>query len=299
MLTVFRIISPLLIASALVTLVWFSDYKSASVLAKINVEVLIISIGCLFTLIFWSLTKFKNNAKSIQAKVEKEQKQLSRDEHQRFVQRLDHELKTPLTAIQLGIENLKPHLANEDGKSLEDLKTQVRRLSQLTGDLRKLATFNEQELEIGNVNIAELLEETVELANDIAEQRNLQLILPEAPWPVPNIQADRDLLQLALYNVIENAIKYSNDGDNISVSASDNSNYVKIEISDTGLGIHADDTHNVWEELFRGQNGRNRNGTGIGLSLVKRIIERHQGKIELESKHGTGTRVLFSLPIKQ
>jgi len=297
MLKTLRIILPILVALILVTFVWFSEYKSASVLAKINVETLIISIGSLLTVVLWAFSKFKTNAKTIQAKVEKEQKEISRDEHQRFVQRLDHELKNPLTAIQLGLENLKPQLSNEEG-SLEDLQTQVKRLSQLTGDLRKLANFNEQELELGDVNIAELLAETVDLAYDIADQRNLQLNLPEAPWPVPNIHADRDLLQLALYNVIENAVKYSNDGDNIVVSASDNSKYVKIEISDTGIGIHPGDTQNVWEELFRGQNGRNRNGTGIGLSLVKRIIERHQGKIELDSKHEKGTRVIFSLPIK-
>jgi len=147
------------------------------------------------------------------------------------------------------------------------------------------------------VNIAEILTQTKELMVDLSENRHIQLTLPAAPWPVPSILADRDLLQLALYNIIENAIKYSNKDDRIEVRASDDHSWVKVEVSDTGLGIAQSDVSDVWEELYRGNNGLDRKGTGIGLSLVKRIIERHNGKIQLESKQGMGTRVTLSLPV--
>ena len=160
-----------------------------------------------------------------------------------------------------------------------------------------LASFDEQALELKQVNIADFLNETKEPVTELESEREVQLILPAAPWPVPNVLGDRDLLQLAIYNIIENAIKYSDQNDRIEVRASDNSKWVKIEVSDTGIGIAQGDVKKVWEELYRGDNGRHRNGTGIGLSLVKRIIERHSGEFQLESKEELGTRVTVSLPI--
>lgn len=160
-----------------------------------------------------------------------------------------------------------------------------------------MATFDEQHLEFEQVNISDLLTETLALIAELKPNRDIQIVLPAAPWPVPNINADRVLLQLAIYNIIENAIKYSQQGDRIELRASDNQKWVTIEISDTGLGVLKSDIDKVWEELYRGNNARHEGGTGIGLSLVKRIIERHDGKIRLESKEKEGTRVTLLLPI--
>ena len=288
---------PIAIALFLIGIILLTDYKGAAVVARIKIETLIFSFAAIISAVLLSIVFLKIQAANIRSVVEGEQREKSREEHQRFIQRLDHELKNPLTAIQIGLENIQQEPSKQSDKhSISELQTQTRRLTQLTGDLRKLAAFDEQNLELEQVNIAELLTETKELVSDLSTHRQIQLNLPAAPWPVPNILADRDLLQLALYNIIENAIKYSDDNDRIEVRASDDQDWVKIEISDTGLGIPQNDVDKVWEELYRGNNGRHRKGTGIGLSLVRRIIERHNGKIQLESKENMGTRVTLSLP---
>lgn len=290
---------PIAIAFVLIGIILLTDFKGAAVVARIKIETLILSFAMIISAVLFSIVFLKIQATNIRTVVEGEQREKSREEHQRFIQRLDHELKNPLTAIQLGLENIEhdPDPAKQvDKSSISELQTQTRRLTQLTGDLRKLAAFDEQSLELEQVNIADLLTETKELVSDLSAHRQIHLNLPAAPWPVPNILADRDLLQLALYNIIENAIKYSDENDRIEVRASDDQEWVKIEISDTGLGIAQNDVDKVWEELYRGSNGRHRKGTGIGLSLVRRIIERHNGKIQLESKENMGTRVTLSLP---
>lgn len=288
---------PIGIGLVLIGIIFFTDFKGAAIVARVKIEILIFSVAGSLSALLVGMLYLRTKAANVRSVVENEQREKSREEHQRFIQRLDHELKNPLTAIQLGLANLQQDAGNKDANnSISELQTQTRRLTQLTGDLRKLAAFDEQRLELEQVNIADLLTETKELTSDLSSTRKIRLNLPAAPWPVPNIHADRDLLQLALYNIIENAIKYSDKDDRIEVRASDDQNWVKIEISDTGLGIAPHDVDKVWEELYRGNNGRHRKGTGIGLSLVKRIIERHDGRINLESKEGMGTRVTLSLP---
>lgn len=282
-----------------IALLWIAGYQWATTIIKVKIEIVLISIGVFFTGL---VVLYQLNAARIKRITKKQKDELfskSNEEHKRFIQRLDHELKNPLTAMQLGLANLKLQHKGESTKIIDDLQTQTRRLSQLTGDLRKLAIFDEQELELERVDIADLLSETTEFINDTEHHRKVELTLPAAPWPVPNIMADRDLLQLAIYNVIENAVKYSNKNDHIAIRASDNKEIVNIEIADTGIGISAADIGEVWGELFRGSNGHDRKGTGIGLSLVKRIIERHHGKIDIQSKLNTGTRVIFTLPISK
>ncbi len=294
------VITPAFLAIVFIGLVWLTDNTGTFLVARIRLETLILFTGiavstCLITLL---LVRQRIHSNSIHLRAQQQQE--SRLEHQRFIRRLDHELKNPLTAVHLGLENLSLVVAGKDAKrSISEIKAQAQRLNQLTNDLRKLAAFDDQELILEEINIADLLNDTKALIDDLelAEQRNIQVILPAAPWPVPNIYGDCDLLQLALYNLIENAIKYSNTNDHVDIRAFDVENWVKIEVADTGLGIKKQDLDTVCEELFRGQNGRERSGTGIGLSLVKRIIERHEGQLDISSKENTGTRITITLPI--
>jgi len=260
------------IETSLIFIISLSDLKAAKLVMRIRIEVLIASIGVLICLCWGGIHLIVHTTKRHKLSALGLQKKQLKDEHQRFMRRLDHELKNPLTGIQLGLENLKLQ-APESANKIAELKSLSQRLSQITTDLRKLAFFEEQ------------------------AQRKLSLSLPTAPWPVPNISIDRDLIQLAVYNLIENALKYSDKGDRIEVRATDQSGTVKIEIADTGIGIPADELKSVWEELFRASNGRHRKGTGIGLSLVRRIIERHEGSMGIDSIEQKGTRISILLPI--
>jgi two-component system OmpR family sensor kinase len=221
------------------------------------------------------------------------------EERRRFLQRLDHELKNPLTAIRAGLANIangSTEAARQE--ALASVEAQVLRLSQLTADLRKLAELETRKLESTPINIAELLREAVALAEEQpeAEGRQLALILPQAPWPVPDISGDWDLLFLAIFNLLDNALKFTRPGDTVEVRAFDDRAFVVVEVADTGPGIPKEELPRVWEELYRGQGARGVPGSGLGLALTRTILERHGGQVTLRSRLGQGTVVSVRLP---
>ena len=223
------------------------------------------------------------------------------EERRQFLQRLDHELKNPLTAIRAGLANLANGLApTTQGEALASVGAQVLRISQLTADLRKLAELETRSLERAPVDIAGLLQEAVALAQEQpqADSRRLTLVLPQAPWPVPDVLADWDLLFLAIYNLLDNALKFTRPGDTVEVRASEDGTHVVIEVADTGPGIPEEEAPRVWEELYRGQGARGVPGSGLGLALVNTIVERHGGQVTLRSRVGQGTVVTMRLPAR-
>ncbi len=223
------------------------------------------------------------------------------EERRRFLQRLDHELKNPLTAIRAGLANLANGSASVTQQdALASVEAQVLRLSQLTADLRKLAELETRSLERVPVDVAELLQEAVMLAQDQpeAEGRRLTLTLPQAPWPVPHVFADWDLLFLAIYNLLDNALKFTRPGDTVEVRAFEDGTWVALEVADTGPGIPEQEVPRVWDELYRGQGARGTSGSGLGLALARAIVERHAGRVTLRSRVDQGTVVTVRLPIK-
>lgn len=222
-------------------------------------------------------------------------------ERRRFLRRLDHELKNPLTAIRAGLANVAGDSTTADQQgALESVEAQVLRLSRLTADLRKLAELEARPLERVPVDVAELLGEAMALAREQPEAstRRLTLILPQAPWPVPNVSGDWDLLFLAIYNLLDNALKFTRPGDMLEVRASEDGSSVVVEIADTGPGIPEGEVPRVWEELYRGQAARGVPGSGLGLALVRAIVERHGGQVALRSRVGQGTVVTVRLPVR-
>jgi two-component system OmpR family sensor kinase len=184
-------------------------------------------------------------------------------------------------------------------EALATVEAQVLRLSRLTAELRKLAELETRPLERDAVDIAQLLQETVALAQDMPEagERKLSLALPQAPWPVPDVPGDWDLLFLATYNLLDNALKFTRPGDTVEVRAFEDRAFVIIEVADTGPGIPRDELPEVWEELYRGQGARGIPGSGLGLALARAIIERHGGQVTLRSRAGQGTVATVRLPV--
>lgn len=221
------------------------------------------------------------------------------DEKRRFLRRLDHELKNPLTAIRAGLANLaETHLDDMQRQALTSVEAQTLRLSRLSSDLRKLAELEARPLERVAVNVDELLHETFALAQDQpnAAYRELKLTLPQAPWPLPSIQGDRDLLFLAVHNLLDNAIKFTQPGSKIEMRGFEDGSSLVIEVADTGLGIPEDELAHIGEELYRARGARGIPGNGLGLALVHSIINLHGGKVSLRSREGKGTVVTMRLP---
>ena len=221
----------------------------------------------------------------------------SLQERRRFLQRLDHELKNPLTAIQTGLNNVSD--VTQDayvGGEVEAIKAQVRRITQLVADLRKLAALETMVVENTSVDLAELLEEEVHSLKETTG-REIVLMLPSAPWPLRHISGDRDLLLLAVHNLLDNALKFTADTDTVEVRAFEDDHEIVIEVADTGPGIPGEEVDQVWEELYRGKGARGIEGSGLGLALVKTIVEKHGGRIGLRSEPGQGTVFAIRLAI--
>jgi two-component system OmpR family sensor kinase len=121
--------------------------------------------------------------------------------------------------------------------------------------------------------------------------------VPLAPWPLPLIDGDRDLLFIALQNLVSNAVKFSAPSDTVEVRASEDGSWLLLEVADTGTGIPDDEIEEVWQELARGRAARSLPGTGIGLALVRVVVTRHGGQVAIRSRQGQGTVVSVRLPL--
>jgi signal transduction histidine kinase len=119
---------------------------------------------------------------------------------------------------------------------------------------------------------------------------------PRAPWPLPTLDGDHDLLALAIHNLLYNALKFTNPGNTIEVRAYENSNWINIEVADTGPGIPDDELPHIWEELYRGKIARSIPGSGLGLALVRAVAELHNGHCNIRSREGQGTVVEMGIP---
>lgn len=232
------------------------------------------------------------------------QRQIDRQEalqeRRRFLQRLDHELKNPLTAILAGLASLSALAQDPQQQAIAAKVTaETRRISRLTADLRKLSDLETLPIEHAPVDVNDLLREIFVAGQEHpdAAGRQVTLLVPAAPWPLPLITGDRDLLFLALYNLMDNALKFSVAGDTVEVRAHEDRPDVVVEVADTGPGISATDLPYVWEELYRGQSSRAIPGSGLGLAMARAIVERHRGRIDLSTRVEQGTVVTVRLPV--
>jgi two-component system OmpR family sensor kinase len=222
------------------------------------------------------------------------------EERRRFLRRLDHELKNPLTAIRAGLANLAEAPVDARRETLNSVETQTQRISRLVTDLRKLAEMETRPLERSPVDVTALLEEAVNVAKDTPEtaDRHITLTVPQAPWPLPHVAGDWDLLFLAVYNLLDNAHKFTRPGDTMEVRAFEDGTMVVVEVADTGPGIPEEDIPHVWEELYRGKGAHGIPGSGLGLALVRAIVERHGGSASVRSRAGQGTVFTLRFSVK-
>lgn len=227
-----------------------------------------------------------------------------RDEtHRQFLRRLDHELKNPLTGLQTAITNLRESESPEETfHAVENASLATDRLSHILSDLRKLSQLEAQLLERRPIDIGELAGEMVNAASTLQayQGRSLSLMVSKVPAS-PRTLGDRDMLGLALYNLIDNALKFSTPQDAIEVLVHGDGHAVFIEVADCGTGIPLEEQQRIFEDLYRGENARETDGSGLGLPLVRRIVQLHGGDISLRSNpaQGRGTVFIIRLPAER
>jgi two-component system, OmpR family, sensor kinase len=248
-------------------------------------------------LYFWDVRNVRQaNAMIVESIRETEQARRS------FLRRLDHEIKNPLTGLRAALVNMQEtQAADERQHAVENAGRAVTRLTRLLADLRKLSDLGERPIERARVDVPELLQDAVDASHVLPayDGREVSLLIPKVPSPFPTITGDRDLLVLAVYNLIENALKFTAVNDSVEVRALEDGQSIVIEVADSGVGIPPDDLPKIFEELYRGTNARSTEGSGLGLALVNRIVALHNGKIHVRSSQvePRGTVFTIRLPV--
>jgi two-component system OmpR family sensor kinase len=232
-------------------------------------------------------------------RLRREEQETEAASRRRFFQRLDHELKNPLTVIRLALTNLQQQPAVAQDPSLARIGQQTQRLQKLVKDLRALGELEERGIENTPVPLADVLDEAVELAHSAPERadRVVDVNVQQVPWPLPPVLGDRDLLVVLFSNLLDNAFKFTRPGGRVEVRASEDSRLAVIEVADNGVGIPAADLDHIYEELYRADNARETPGSGLGLALVQRIVALHHGSIAVRSRQDQGSVVTVRLPL--
>jgi two-component system OmpR family sensor kinase len=269
---------------------------------KIDVGMVAFVFGLVITLFFGTayLSGWMKE-RSAQKMIEQSMQEAEQG-RQRFLRRLDHEMKNPLTGLRAALVNLQEtRELEEHRRASENANRAVERLTRLLNDLRKLSDLEERSIEHMPVHIPELLDDVVDAARTIPayQGRNVSLFISKVPAPLPPVRGDRDLLSLAVYNLVENALKYSSPNDSVEVRALEDGKAVVVEVADSGAGIASEDLSKIFEELYRGSNARSTEGSGLGLALVNRIILLHGGQIDVRSRQDGPRGTVFTVRLPE
>lgn len=216
-----------------------------------------------------------------------------------FFTNISHELRTPLTLIADPVDYIirDSNLNAQQRDMLQIVQRNVSVLMRLVGeilDFRKVQN-GKMKLHLSDFDLIECMQQWIGLFTVSAQKKNINLQL-EAPKTIP-MRADHDKLERICYNLLTNAMKYTPNGGKITFAATVEGDKVKIEVSDNGIGIAADEQAYIFNRFYQAKNAGQ--GTGIGLALVKAFTDLHHGEATVESKEGEGSRFTIVLPLSQ
>jgi signal transduction histidine kinase len=208
-----------------------------------------------------------------------------------------HDLRTPLTRLR-GIAETA--LQSDDPATVrEGLAACLEESDRVAGMLSTLMDISEAEtgtmrLQLEPVDLAELVRQTVDLYEDLAEDRGLSIHVDtqEDVW----VRGDRSRLRQVLANLVDNAVKYTPAGGRIELRTACEGPEAVVTVEDTGIGIAPDELPQIWERLYRGDKSRSERGLGLGLSLVRAIVQAHEGTVTAQSRRGEGSSFQLRLP---
>lgn len=232
---------------------------------------------------------------------EKQVQQMKND----FVSHVSHELKTPLASITAYTEMLVDGEANDEKTRREFysvIQEQARRLSRLIEDILNTSRIESGLIKVNKepVSLAMLIEEQMQMIKGCAEEKNIEVI-GQKPIVFDQVYVDRDMISQVIINLLSNAVKYTPSGGKVKISTEvdEVASLARVIVVDTGVGIPEDEIEHVFDKFYRvNANKKQAKGTGLGLNLVKQMIETvHGGRVYVTSKVGEGSIFSFELPL--
>ncbi|MGN1187327.1 MAG: ATP-binding protein [Lachnospiraceae bacterium] len=218
----------------------------------------------------------------------------------KFVANISHDLRSPLTSIKGYVEAMLDGTIPQEmqEKYLNIVLFETERLNKLTSNLLTLNNMNQGVmLDISDFDINDVIKRTILTFEGTCQQKKIQFNLTFVD-KTAYVNADYSKIQQVIYNLIDNAIKFSSNNSFINISTYEKGEKVFISIKDFGIGIPKDSIEKIWDRFYKTDlsRGKDKKGTGLGLSIVKEIINAHKTTIDVISTEGTGTEFIFSLP---
>ena len=219
-----------------------------------------------------------------------------------FISSASHEIKTPLATMKILVESLLYQETMDEGMTREflgDIDKEINRLNAVITDLLRLVQADKSgedvQADFETIDLKDVCKDTIERLVPIAQKRNIQVI---ANLKSTRMRGNAVKLEQAVFNLVDNAIKYTNDGGKVSVFCKTEGRECVLRIQDTGIGIPKEDLNKIFERFYRVDKARARStgGTGLGLAIVERMIKIHEGSIEVESEENQGTTFTIRFP---
>ena len=224
-----------------------------------------------------------------------------RDALRRFIADASHELRSPITALKSFNELLQGPAVNDsiaNSEFLAESAVQIARLEWITANLLNLSRLEAglADLDLGMHDVGEVIESAAAPFRAGAQEKGVSwtVIVPQPPI---TCRCDRPRLEMALTNLLDNALKFTPAGGSVTIGASQAADRLQIWVQDTGLGVTPEDQPLIFERFYRGRGGADTPGSGLGLAIVQRIAQAHGGSVTVESQPGQGSRFTVDLPL--
>jgi signal transduction histidine kinase len=217
-----------------------------------------------------------------------------------LVANVSHELKTPISALRARLENLLDGVERADAATLQVMLSQTERLTRLVDQLLELSRLESGDVPIVREGLAlrPLVERVLSEIDVVRARRDVELS-EQVPDDLPAVYADPERVHQVLFNLLDNAVRFTPSGGRVTVTAHSRNASVDVAVADTGPGIAPEHLPRLFERFYRVDSGRSRDegGTGIGLAIARSVVEAQGGRIWAESEPGMGSTFTFELPV--